>query len=172
MQFIDKASITIKSGDGGNGCVAFHREKYVSRGGPSGGDGGRGGDIVFVADERLTTLLDFKYKRHFMAERGEDGKAELMSGKDGEDLLINVPLGTVVRDKETGAVIADMSEPNKKRRILRGGFVVKRGDDLHLRQRLAARILLLKHLALAAYAHDKLFRERVHAAQAHAVQAA
>ncbi|MDL2234842.1 GTPase ObgE [Christensenellaceae bacterium OttesenSCG-928-L17] len=121
MQFIDSANITIKSGDGGNGCAAFHREKYVSRGGPSGGDGGRGGDIVLEADARMTTLLDFKYKRHYNAPRGEDGKPELSSGKNGEALVIRVPVGTVVRDCETGAVIADMNEDKKRRILLRGG---------------------------------------------------
>lgn len=121
MQFIDRVKIVLKSGDGGNGCAAFHREKYVNRGGPSGGDGGRGGDIVFVADPGLTTLIDFKFKKHFSAERGEDGRAELCTGKDGESLLIKVPLGTVVRDLETGNVIADMHTPNKQRILLRGG---------------------------------------------------
>ena len=105
MQFIDRTKIVIKSGDGGDGCAAFHREKYVAQGGPSGGDGGRGGDIIFVADAGLTTLIDFKFKRHFRAERGENGKAELSRGKDGEHLVIKVPVGTVVRDVETGAVI-------------------------------------------------------------------
>lgn len=121
MQFIDKARIIIKSGDGGKGCVAFHREKYVTRGGPSGGDGGRGGDLVFYADERMSMLLDFKYRRHFRAEDGEAGKTEMMSGRDGERLVVNVPIGTVVRDLETGAVLADMSEPGKEKTVLAGG---------------------------------------------------
>lgn len=121
MQFIDKAAITIKAGDGGNGCVAFHREKYVPRGGPSGGDGGRGGDVLFEADARMTSLIDFKYKRHYSAPRGEDGKAEMMSGKDGENLIIRVPVGTVVRERESGAVIADMREDKQQRKILSGG---------------------------------------------------
>lgn len=121
MQFIDRARIFLKSGDGGNGCAAFHREKYVPRGGPSGGDGGRGGDILFIADPGLTTLLDFKYQRHYTAGRGEDGKAELSTGKDGETLLIKVPVGTVIRDVETGNVIADMHTPHKQRILIRGG---------------------------------------------------
>ncbi len=121
MQFIDKARITIKSGDGGNGCSAFHREKYVARGGPSGGDGGKGGDVLLVAEAGMTTLIDFKFKRHFTAERGEDGKPELASGRDGAPLIIKVPLGTVVRDIETGAVIADMNRTGKERVLLRGG---------------------------------------------------
>ena len=121
MQFIDRAKIIIKSGDGGDGCAAFHREKYVAQGGPSGGDGGRGGDVVFVADAGLTTLIDFKFKRHFRAERGENGKAELSRGKDGEHLTIKVPVGTVVRDVETGAVIADMNKAGKIKTLLFGG---------------------------------------------------
>lgn len=122
MQFVDTARIVIKAGDGGDGCAAFHREKYVARGGPSGGDGGRGGDLVFYADPHMSTLLDFKYKRHFRAENGENGKAELMSGHEGAALVVNVPVGTVVRDVETGAVIADMSEPEKRRTVLTGGY--------------------------------------------------
>ncbi len=121
MQFIDRAKIVIKSGDGGDGCSAFHREKYVARGGPSGGDGGHGGDVVFEADPGQTTLLAFKFQRHFRAQRGEDGKAELSRGRDGEDMVVKVPVGTVVRDIETGAVIADMNRPGKTRMLLPGG---------------------------------------------------
>lgn len=121
MQFVDKARIVIKSGSGGDGCAAFHREKYVAKGGPSGGDGGRGGDLIFEADQRMSTLLDFKFKRHFRAQNGEDGKAELMSGKDGEPLIVRVPVGTIVRDLETGAIIADMNEPGKQKLVLKGG---------------------------------------------------
>lgn len=121
MQFIDRIKITIKSGDGGNGCAAFHREKYVARGGPSGGDGGKGGDVILQADPGMTTLIDFKFKRNFAAGRGEDGKAELSSGKDGETLVIKVPVGTVVRDIETGAIIADMHHSGKQRVLLKGG---------------------------------------------------
>ncbi len=121
MQFVDKARIVIKAGNGGDGCAAFHREKYVAKGGPSGGDGGRGGDLIFVADPRMSTLLDFKYQRHFRAPNGENGKAELMTGKDGSALVVRVPVGTVVRDLETGTVIADLNEPDKQRVVLRGG---------------------------------------------------
>ena len=121
MQFIDKARIVIKAGNGGNGCAAFHREKYVARGGPSGGDGGRGGDLVFQADARLSTLLEFKYARHFRAENGGDGQPEKKSGRDGADLTVRVPVGTVVRDLETGSVIADMNEDGKTRTVLKGG---------------------------------------------------
>ncbi len=121
MQFIDKTRIVIKSGNGGNGCAAFHREKYVARGGPSGGDGGRGGDLVFVADPQLTTLLDFRFQRHFRAENGENGKAELSSGKDGAPLYVHVPVGTIVRDVETGAILADLSAAGKEKTVLFGG---------------------------------------------------
>lgn len=121
MQFIDKTKIFIKAGNGGDGCAAFHREKFVPRGGPSGGDGGKGGDIVFVADPQIGTLLPFRYQRHFRAENGGKGLPEMCSGKNGEDLIVKVPIGTVVRDVETGAVLADMSESGKEKRVLRGG---------------------------------------------------
>jgi GTP-binding protein len=121
MQFIDRARIVIKSGDGGDGCAAFHREKYVQRGGPSGGDGGNGGDVVLVADPDSSTLLEFKYQRFYRAQRGEDGKAELCRGQDGDELRIKVPVGTVVRDVETGAVIADMNKAGKTRTLIKGG---------------------------------------------------
>ena len=121
MQFVDKASIVVKAGNGGDGCVAFHREKFVAQGGPSGGDGGRGGDLVFVADPHMSTLLDFKYQRHFRAENGENGKAELSTGRNGKPLVVGVPIGTVVRDVESGAILADMSEQGKERVVLRGG---------------------------------------------------
>lgn len=121
MQFIDRARIVIKSGDGGDGCSAFHREKYVQRGGPSGGDGGNGGDVVLVADQSLSTLLEFKFQRFYRAPRGGDGRAELCRGSDGDNLLIKVPVGTVVRDVETGAVIADMNKVGKTRTLIRGG---------------------------------------------------
>ena len=121
MPFIDKARILIKAGNGGNGCVAFHREKYVTRGGPSGGNGGRGGDLIFRADSHMNTLLDFKYRRSFHAEDGENGKPELMTGHNGKTLIIDVPVGTVVRDMETGAILADMSEPEKEKVVFQGG---------------------------------------------------
>ncbi len=121
MQFTDKTKIVIKSGDGGNGCAAFHREKYVARGGPSGGDGGKGGDVIFEADPRLSTLVDFRFKHFFRAENGGAGMPEMKSGAGGRDLVIRVPVGTVVRDTETDTVIADMNEPGKRRTVLKGG---------------------------------------------------
>ena len=108
--FVDKARITVRSGNGGNGAVAFHREKYVASGGPDGGDGGRGGDIIFVPDENMTTLLDFKFKRKYVAENGGEGQGKRCSGKDGKPLVIHVPRGTVIRDYETNAIMHDMSD--------------------------------------------------------------
>lgn len=109
MVFIDKAEIHVKAGDGGNGAVAFHREKYVASGGPDGGDGGKGGDVVFVIDDSLATLADFKYKRKYKAPKGADGSGAKRNGRKAEDLIVKVPRGTVVREKESGVVIADMS---------------------------------------------------------------
>ena len=108
--FIDKAVIKIKAGDGGNGAVAFHREKYITAGGPDGGDGGKGGDIVFQVDDNLSTLADFKYKRKYKAQSGMDGQGGRRNGKKGEDLIIKVPRGTVIKEKESGALMADMSD--------------------------------------------------------------
>ena len=121
MQFVDKTRIVIKSGNGGDGCAAFHREKYVAKGGPSGGDGGRGGDVVFQADPRMSTLLEFRFQRHYRAQDGENGKAELMSGRNGDPMVVRVPVGTVVRDVETGTIIADMNEADKQKTVLYGG---------------------------------------------------
>lgn len=121
MQFIDQTRIVIKSGNGGDGCAAFHREKYVARGGPSGGDGGRGGDVIFVADAQLSTLLEFRFQRHYRAENGGNGQPELKTGRDGAPMRIHVPVGTIVRDVETGAVLADMNENGKERTVLHGG---------------------------------------------------
>jgi len=121
MQFVDKAKIVIKAGDGGDGCSSFHREKYVNRGGPDGGDGGMGGNVVFYADENMNTLLDFKFARHYRAERGENGRAKMQRGKNGEDLVIHVPVGTLVREIETGRIVADMNKPGRTKIILHGG---------------------------------------------------
>ena len=109
--FVDTARITVRAGNGGNGVVAFHREKYVAAGGPDGGDGGRGGSVVLKVDEHMSTLMDFRYKRKYVAPNGADGQGKRCSGKDGEDLIIKVPLGTVVRDAESGEIICDMSSP-------------------------------------------------------------
>ena len=122
--FIDKASITVRAGDGGNGSVSFHREKYVSAGGPDGGDGGSGGDVIVVVNDHMSTLMDFRYKRKYIAENGMNGQSRRCFGKDGQSLTIRVPRGTLIRDKETGAIIHDMSdgEPFIIARGGRGGW--------------------------------------------------
>lgn len=108
--FVDKATITVKAGNGGNGLVSFHREKYVPDGGPDGGDGGKGGNIIFKADKTITTLVDFAHRKTFTARNGEDGRARRSFGKKGEDLYICVPVGTVIKDAKSGRVMKDMSE--------------------------------------------------------------
>lgn len=107
--FVDVAKIKIKAGDGGNGAVSFHREKFVAAGGPDGGDGGRGGNVVFQADDNLSTLMDFRYKRKYVAPNGEPGRGKRCSGKNAEDLVIRVPRGTLVKDAASGLVMADIS---------------------------------------------------------------
>ena len=119
--FVDIVRIKLKAGDGGDGKVSFHREKFVQAGGPDGGDGGRGGDIVFVADPGMHTLLDFRYNRKFFAEAGAPGGAGRASGKSGADLVIKVPPGTIVRDLSNDKVLADVREPNVPRAVLHGG---------------------------------------------------
>ncbi len=122
--FIDIAKIYIKAGDGGDGAVAFHREKYVASGGPDGGDGGRGGNVLFQADSNLSTLADFRYKRKYVAQRGENGRGGRCSGKSAPDLIVRVPRGTLVKDAETGRVMADIwdDEPQVIARGGRGGW--------------------------------------------------
>ena len=121
IMFADRATIIIKSGKGGNGHVSFRREKYVPNGGPDGGDAGRGGDVIFVVDEGLNTLTDFRHRRKFAAENGEEGGKKKCHGKDGADLILKVPAGTVIKDAESDKVIADMSGDNKRQVILKGG---------------------------------------------------
>lgn len=122
--FIDKARITVQAGNGGNGAVAFHREKYVAAGGPDGGDGGKGGSIILQVDDNMSTLMDFRYKRKYVAENGVDGQGGRKSGKDGANLVIRVPRGTLVRDAETNEIIQDMSgsEPYVLCKGGRGGW--------------------------------------------------
>ncbi|MBQ1281983.1 MAG: GTPase ObgE [Oscillospiraceae bacterium] len=119
--FVDIVKITVKAGDGGNGCVSFHREKFVQAGGPDGGDGGNGGNIVFMATERMHTLMDFRFSRKFFAESGADGSSNRCKGKSGADTVIEVPPGTIVRDVETGRLLLDLYTPNEKKILLRGG---------------------------------------------------
>ncbi len=119
--FIDTAHITVKSGAGGNGAVAFHREKYVAAGGPDGGDGGRGGDVILTVDNHMSTLMDFRYKRKYAAENGADGSGKGSSGKDGKSLVLKVPRGTIIRDAATNEIIIDMSNVET--------FVLARGGN-------------------------------------------
>ncbi len=119
--FVDHVTITAKAGNGGNGSASFHREKFVINGGPDGGDGGNGGDILFFADPNMHTLLDFRFKSKYTAENGEDGKANRCTGRRGNDLLIKVPVGTVILDDPTDRVMADMDQPGETRLLLHGG---------------------------------------------------
>ncbi len=118
--FVDEAKIYIKAGDGGDGAVSFHREKYVAAGGPDGGDGGKGGDVVFLVDDNLSTLIDFRYKRKYIAEKGQNGSSRNCYGKSSDDLVIKVPRGTVIKEIETGRVLADLSS-DEPVIIARGG---------------------------------------------------
>ena len=126
--FVDKAKIRVKAGDGGDGAVSFYREKYVATGGPDGGNGGKGGDIIFVIDDNFSTLIDFKYKKKYAAQRGENGGAKHCTGKNGEDLIIKVPRGTLVRDANTGRIIADLSK--KDRQIIAKGGNGGKGNSV------------------------------------------
>ncbi|MBC9783885.1 GTPase ObgE [Heliobacterium chlorum] len=119
--FYDQAKIYVKGGDGGNGVASFRREKYVPEGGPNGGDGGSGGNVIFIGDEGLRTLVDFRYQRHYKAERGEHGMGKNMHGRNGEDMTVKVPIGTVVKDAETNALIADITSHNQKVIVAKGG---------------------------------------------------
>jgi len=121
MKFFDEARIEVVAGDGGNGAATFRREKFVPRGGPDGGDGGRGGSVYAQADRNLNTLIDYRYTRHFRAERGENGRGSDCYGKGGEDIVLRMPVGTVITDWETGELVADLDEDGKKVLIARGG---------------------------------------------------
>ncbi len=121
LSFIDEAVITVSAGKGGNGCLAFRREKHVPRGGPAGGNGGNGGDVVLVADSNLETLQDHAYRRHYRAENGAPGGGDCMTGRSGEDCLVPVPPGTLVYDAETGRLLADLDQPGARFVAARGG---------------------------------------------------
>ncbi|MBA3071550.1 MAG: GTPase ObgE [Nitrospirae bacterium] len=121
MQFVDYTKIYVKAGDGGRGCVSFRREKYVPRGGPNGGDGGRGGHIIFRASRELNTLLDLRYQREYKAKRGQHGMGKKMHGKNGEDRIIPVPVGTVIKDADTEEVLADIGSEGVETIIAKGG---------------------------------------------------
>src|ERR1041384_170347 len=121
MKFIDEVKIQVEAGHGGRGCMSFRREKYVPRGGPDGGDGGAGGDVVAVADRDFTTLLDLRYQRLYRAARGEHGRGKDQHGRRGEDKVIQVPVGTIIRDAQTGDVLADLSVPGARAIVAHGG---------------------------------------------------
>lgn len=119
--FVDVVKIKVKSGKGGDGAVSFHREKYLANGGPDGGDGGRGGEVIFKADKDMRTLLDFRYKRNYSAGDGQNGTGNFKTGKKGEDVVIIVPAGTVVKEAQSGRILADMYSDGEERVILQGG---------------------------------------------------
>jgi len=121
MQFIDEARISVKAGDGGNGCISFRHEKYIPKGGPDGGNGARGGSVIIRADRQLNTLLDFKYKRNYRAERGENGRGKDQGGKSGKDEVVKVPCGTLVRDALKGKTIVDLVHDGDEFIIAHGG---------------------------------------------------
>lgn len=121
MAFIDEAKFFVKAGDGGNGCVSFRREKYVPKGGPNGGDGGRGGDVIIVAKGSLNSLIDFRYRSHFKADRGEHGKGKDMHGHKGKHCYVEVPVGSIIKNIETGEVLADLSTDDEMFCVARGG---------------------------------------------------
>jgi GTP-binding protein len=121
VKFVDQVSIQVKAGDGGNGAVAFRREKFVERGGPSGGDGGNGGSVIFEADTGLTTLLDYRYQQHHRARNGQHGMGSDMNGASAEDLVLRVPVGTLIRDQDSGELLADLAEPGARAIVARGG---------------------------------------------------
>ncbi len=122
MNFVDEAEIHVKAGDGGPGAVSFRREKYVPRGGPDGGDGGKGGDVIFLVDPGLNTLQPFRHKRRFFAPKGMAGSGKKMHGRSGKDLVVKVPVGTMVRDLDTGLVVADLTRPGQRWVAARGGL--------------------------------------------------
>ncbi len=122
MRFVDEVRIEVHAGRGGNGCVSFRREKYVPRGGPDGGDGGKGGDVILEATERKQTLLDFRYKRSYRAQRGRHGQGKDKHGRSGEDLVLLVPVGTLVKDAHTGEILVDLNKPGMRWTAARGGL--------------------------------------------------
>ena len=121
MQFIDQVKVYVKAGDGGRGCVSFRREKYVPRGGPNGGDGGRGGHVIFKATRDINTLLDIKYQQQYYAKRGQHGMGKNMHGRDGDDLIIPVPLGTLIKDLETDELLSDLTTEDQEFVAVKGG---------------------------------------------------
>ena len=113
MGFVDESKFWVKAGDGGNGCVSFRREKFVPKGGPNGGDGGKGGNVILVADSQLRSLIDFKYRSHFKAERGMHGQGKDMHGRGGKNCIMEVPVGSIIKDAETDEVLVDLIDDEK-----------------------------------------------------------
>jgi GTP-binding protein len=122
MKFIDEATIEVRAGDGGNGCVSFRREKYIPFGGPDGGDGGDGGSVYLEAESAVNTLIDFRHNRKFLAERGQNGMGKNRTGKSGEDLIVKVPVGTLVHEEDTGELVGDLVREGERLLVARGGF--------------------------------------------------
>lgn len=121
MAFVDEAKFFVKAGDGGNGCISFRREKFVPKGGPDGGDGGRGGSVIMEASDRLNSLIDFRYRSHFIAQNGTGGQGKKMHGRKGSDCLVTVPVGSIIKDAETGEVIADFVTNHQRIVVAQGG---------------------------------------------------
>ena len=121
MKFIDYVEVEISAGNGGHGCVSFHTEKFIPKGGPDGGDGGHGGSVFVVADPQLTTLLDYRYKRHYKAEKGHNGEGRQRTGKKGKNITLRLPIGTVIKDNDTEQIIVDLDEAGKEFMIAKGG---------------------------------------------------
>jgi len=121
MKFLDQAKIFIKAGNGGSGSASFRREKFIEFGGPDGGDGGKGGSIIFSSDKNLNTLIDFRYKQHFKAEKGSDGKGKNKTGKNGKDLLLKVPVGTQIYEEDNNTLIFDFTAKNQSFVVANGG---------------------------------------------------
>ena len=122
MKFVDEVQIRVEAGDGGNGCVSFRREKFIPNGGPDGGDGGDGGDVYLLADTNLNTLIDYRFERFHMAERGENGRGANCTGARGKDLVLKVPVGTRARDEDTGEILGDLTKEGQKLMVAKGGF--------------------------------------------------
>ncbi|MFQ5453676.1 MAG: hypothetical protein ACE5D6_05770, partial [Candidatus Zixiibacteriota bacterium] len=121
IMFIDYVEIEVTAGDGGHGCIAFHTEKFIPKGGPDGGDGGRGGDIVIVADSHLTTLLDYRYKKKYKAQNGQPGSGGLKTGRSGKETILKLPVGTIIKDLSSKSVIFDLDKPNERIILAKGG---------------------------------------------------
>ena len=121
MKFLDQAKIFIASGNGGDGCASFRREKYIEFGGPNGGDGGKGGDVIFKVDENLNTLIDFRYQQHFKAKKGENGKGKNQTGANGNDIIIKVPPGTEIYNEDKSVLLFDLINKNEEFRFITGG---------------------------------------------------